>query len=282
MVKMYYVSSQTIFPANSEVYFSSFREEISVSYPQKHDFYEITLVTNGSILFNINGKKQQFNKGALLLIRPQDLHEKKAYSGSSHINMAFLGEVLFSLFDYLGDSLRIESLLECADTPVTFLSKPEYAIISKKIERLHMLAALNHESVNMELRKLLFDIFTQYFSTVEVSRFVGFPTWLENTIVQMNNRDNFSKGISALIEISGRSHSQLCHEFKKYFQVTPTSFVNELRINFAANLLIYTNIDILSIALEAGFNNLSHFYHLFYKKRGMSPGRYRKEAARQQ
>ncbi len=52
--------------------------------------------------------------------------------------------------------------------------------------------------------------------------------------------------------------------------------MNDLRLNFASNLLLYSNHPILEISQEAGFENLSHFYHRFQVKFGTSPARYRR------
>ncbi|SHH72406.1 helix-turn-helix domain-containing protein, partial [Clostridium grantii] len=45
---------------------------------------------------------------------------------------------------------------------------------------------------------------------------------------------------------------------------------------YAKNLLTNTNMSILDISMESGFENLSHFYHLFKKNFQVTPAKFRK------
>jgi AraC-like DNA-binding protein len=45
----------------------------------------------------------------------------------------------------------------------------------------------------------------------------------------------------------------------------------------AVNLLDTTELPIMDIAMDVGFNNLSHFYHQFKKVYGYSPNKFRQE-----
>ena len=69
----------------------------------------------------------------------------------------------------------------------------------------------------------------------------------------------------------------LSRVFRKYLNETPTDYINELRLNYAANLLSNSDENIPFISMEAGFENLSHFYHLFKKKFNTSPAEFRKK-----
>ena len=63
---------------------------------------------------------------------------------------------------------------------------------------------------------------------------------------------------------SPMKHWYISKFFRKYHETT-YGFINELRLNYCADSLLYSDENILDIALEAGFNNISHFYHLFKK-----------------
>jgi len=51
--------------------------------------------------------------------------------------------------------------------------------------------------------------------------------------------------------------------FKKHTGKTFTSFVAEVRLNFASRQLIETDASVSEIALASGYNNISHFNHQF-------------------
>ncbi len=56
-------------------------------------------------------------------------------------------------------------------------------------------------------------------------------------------------------------------------------FVNQQRIEYAEILLLNTNLDIESIALECGFASKVTFYRAFKNKHNTSPGDFRKQSA---
>ena len=67
---------------------------------------------------------------------------------------------------------------------------------------------------------------------------------------------------------------------KRHMKITPTHFINKLRLDYAANLIFNTDLDIITVAMEAGFNNLSHFNHIFKEKFESTPSAFRKSVLR--
>ena len=52
-------------------------------------------------------------------------------------------------------------------------------------------------------------------------------------------------------------------------------YLNDYRLEVAAKLLTTTSDDIINIAINTGFDNLSYFNRCFKKKYGITPGKYR-------
>ena len=71
------------------------------------------------------------------------------------------------------------------------------------------------------------------------------------------------------------SPSAFSHYFKKRTLKSFTQFVLELRLGKAAQLLQHTDMPIMSISYESGFQNLSHFNRSFNKKYNLSPLKFR-------
>ena len=137
----------------------------------------------------------------------------------------------------------------------------------------------NHDAFELSIGGLILKLISlRFVRSNSVDEMI--PKWLNDVCYQMRQHGNFAKGIEYMQSISYCSKEHLCRSFRKYIKKTPTQFINELRINSAASQLVHTDAKIFSIALENGFNNLSHFYLQFKKFYGMSPAAYRKKHLR--
>lgn len=109
----------------------------------------------------------------------------------------------------------------------------------------------------------------------EYSFKIDVPYWFYLFYDSLSKKEVFSQKTSDVIKISGKSREHVCRLFKSATDVTLGDFLNELRIEHASAMLTTTNYDIIDVALDSGFDNLSTFYHLFKKYKGLSPKRYR-------
>ena len=82
--------------------------------------------------------------------------------------------------------------------------------------------------------------------------------------------------LSYIAAIAGMSVPAFCNYFKKRTRKTYIDFVNEIRIGFACKLLLTTDMSVLHICFECGFNNLANFNRKFLKIKGKTPLKYRK------
>ena len=60
------------------------------------------------------------------------------------------------------------------------------------------------------------------------------------------------------------------------FRTLSSAYINGKRLNYAANLLIHTDMEIVDVIYESGFQSINYFYHLFKKEYGISPVKYKK------
>lgn len=70
-----------------------------------------------------------------------------------------------------------------------------------------------------------------------------------------------------------RSHFHVL--FKQETGQTFVAYLSALRCEHAARELRTTHKPIIQVAMESGFNNLSHFYHVFKRHHGTSPRQFR-------
>ena len=89
---------------------------------------------------------------------------------------------------------------------------------------------------------------------------------------------NFNKKISLndIARYSGISRKYFGEYFKKFTNKTPFEYINEYRIERAAEMLLYTDLSITEIAFECGFNDTSYFSKTFKQYKKSNPRNYKK------
>lgn len=73
------------------------------------------------------------------------------------------------------------------------------------------------------------------------------------------------------------SKMQLYRKLKTLTNMTPGEFIKSVRLKTTANLLITTNLNVLEIFYQTGFNNQSYFFREFKKRYHCSPNEYREQ-----
>ncbi|WMJ90101.1 AraC family transcriptional regulator [Anaerocolumna sp. MB42-C2] len=90
-------------------------------------------------------------------------------------------------------------------------------------------------------------------------------------------KDNFHR-IHSLDEISSfinMSKYHFNHTFTRIMGISPWNYMTKLRIEYAAELLLSTNLTAHAIANMAGYESSNYFSKVFRKYIGTSPGRFR-------
>lgn len=84
--------------------------------------------------------------------------------------------------------------------------------------------------------------------------------------------------IEELAETVNLSKHYFMRFFKKYMGMTCIEYINDYRLNIAANLLLTTRMRITEVAASIGITNLSYFNRIFKKKYHLTPKEYRANA----
>ena len=71
------------------------------------------------------------------------------------------------------------------------------------------------------------------------------------------------------------SKNHIINLFKQEYSMTPTEYLNTLRLQKAKHLLEATSAPAEDIAGACGFHSYSHFYRLFLRETGISPTQWR-------
>lgn len=75
----------------------------------------------------------------------------------------------------------------------------------------------------------------------------------------------------------GMNRTYFCLFFKKHYGKGFADYLNDLRVDKAAAMLLQGDRQIAEIARECGFKTAAYFTRAFRRSRGMTPGEYRKK-----
>lgn len=78
-----------------------------------------------------------------------------------------------------------------------------------------------------------------------------------------------------LASLAGMSSSAFSRFFKLHTGRNLSEYIIDLRLGYAARMLVDTAKSISEIGFDCGFNNLSNFNRIFKKKKGCSPSEFR-------
>ena len=82
--------------------------------------------------------------------------------------------------------------------------------------------------------------------------------------------------IARLAESVCMSERHFRRQFEKLYQQTPKDYLQKLRLNAAAELLLQKELSVTEIALACGFSDCNYFSRAFRQNFGISPTEYRK------
>ena len=88
--------------------------------------------------------------------------------------------------------------------------------------------------------------------------------------------------VAMIAEREGMSLSALSAYFKKETKMTPSQYIETLKMNLAANLLLQSDLPINEIANAAAYTSTSSFIRKFRQYMGITPGEYRRIYSQQQ
>ncbi len=252
------------------------QHSVDETYPL-HDhvgFYEFFFVLKGKAIHFINGENRLLTRGSLIFIRPGDVHSYESFNKHDFelISVGFLASEFDSACSFMGISPLL--FTESFFPPDTVLDGYNLADMERKL--LHIGLHTSPDERKLYFRGLLPFILYRILSA-GAERSAAIPNRLRGLLDKMNDRENFIEGLPKLLELSGTSQEHLTREFRKYLNMTPTEFINQKRISYAAELLLNSSHEVVEICFLCGFNNLSHFYHIFKTTYGCSPKQFIKE-----
>lgn len=235
-------------------------ECLSLSQPFVHPIYVIHIVTQGSATLRINDNKYFLKRGDVFFAFPAYPHYIDANEDFEYIYISFMGGGATSL------------LSKCKITP----NSPYYDNLSFLCTMFeNAIRRINSSNANMLTESVLYyalSYFDNNASNSEIENQVNTDGLFKAIVnyVDRHYREN-DMSLSRLANVFSYTEKYLSSLFKKNMQIGFVSYLNNLRIQYANELIEKRELNISEIADACGYSDYSYFSKVYKKSTGKTP-----------
>ncbi|MBE6217968.1 MAG: helix-turn-helix domain-containing protein [Bacteroidales bacterium] len=261
------------------------RHKTEFTYPlHQHKEFELNFIENGRGVRRVVGDSvEEIGDYDLVLVGGEDLeHVWEQGSCKSNdireITIQFSGDIFSGELLAKNQFASIKKMLKRAGHGLSF---PVSAVMrvystidtiareqSRFVQFLKFLYVLYELSVAEEVRVLASSSFAHVEKTTESRRVQKVKQYID---------DNYSKPLrlSDLADLVGMTPVAFSRFFRQRTDRTLSEYIVDIRLGYAARMLVDSTKNISEICYECGFNNLSNFNRTFKAKRGLTPRDFR-------
>ena len=236
-----------------------------------HNYHEFMLVRTGEILHKHQCGEEILKEHQLCFVRATDIHSISLHSkeNATIFNIGITERLFQKVFNYYNcDSTFLTSSMK----PVVInLSSANFENLCKKID-------LFSTTIFGELHsKMFYNLLSEFAFLMTTPQkhslysLQNIPNWLLKIAKEMQKTENFIEGLPKLLSITTYSQEYISRSFRKHLGLSPTEYINSLRLNYAKKLILEDNIPISQACYECGFNCEGYFYKEFKKLFSMTP-----------
>ena len=206
------------------------------------------------------------------MLRPTDMHEFIVDEPIDNYNLSFTYAMM--------DNELMQEFMSYNDYLYCNLSDTE----AEELRSLMSLLEREHNGKNKnsdKVRRWLFNVIVAYVLRKRVTNAE------QNLEVDKNNiieglkylHANFFKDptLTEIADVTGLQKNYFCRKFKETTGKTYIDYLNDLKIDYAKQLLNSTDKSVTELCFICGYHSMSQFNTEFKKRTGLSPKHYRKE-----
>lgn len=254
-----------------------------------HTFFELTYVYDGKCEQNINDQPVHMRTGDFLIIPPDVRHSIAVFDKSIVIQIPVKKATLENIFF---NFLRDDNILAMFFINSIYAQHVNDYIIFHSGDDFHIRNAVSFlllENINREkywqnmMINTAMNIFGLLLRNYEKS--VELPSIVKKSDIQRFGlirfiQENYTD--ISLDKIADKFHYTPEYTSKLIKETTGMNFkqiLQKIRIEKAEYLLTDSNLTVLNISLQVGYENVEHFIRTFKKVHGVTPSAYRKQHA---
>jgi AraC-like DNA-binding protein len=268
-----------------------FQDHIDQSRWHYHQEYELSFITEGSGKRIVGDSVEEFHPGDLIFIGPRIPH---VWFSETSVRNQHSGRTLESVYMLFNNDIL----------PDEMTALPEFENIRKAITLSERGARITGDTLNEvsrimlqlpymnRIKRLMFfyeimDLIGRSTSFAYLASEEYMKTKFEPNNSRINKIHEFlmknyrdTVDLKDVAEVVHMAPASLCRFFKSSTGLTVFEYLNKIKIEYSCKLLLNTDLSIVDISYDCGFNNLSHFNKQFRKFLGQTPSQFRKHRER--
>lgn len=250
-----------------------------------HNEVEIIVIKKGMGIISVDLVSYPVKSGDIIFVFPGQLHSisQKDNEIMEYENILFKSRLLKSSGYDLCNDKYIQPLLSglLNINPIITEKYDCYSSFAFLIDEIDKLCDSRPYAYQLQIKSYLFQLFYLLISNFDENKTkpISKKSLDKVKVILSYIVDNYQENIS-IEDIANHcfySKSYFMKFFKDTMGVSFIQYLNDYRLEIAAQMLVNTSDNILDIALGTGFDNLSYFTRSFKKKYGITPGKYRSQ-----
>ncbi len=218
---------------------------------ERIDFYELTIMLNGKLVYTINDQKLVLKKNDIMFLTPGTLRARQAqedYVRYVSFNFSLLPDV----------SLPLETVMPGA------ASEAIKKILSLVTQEYISTYFHSKEKYTNLLNCILFELCDKFTVKSNNDHVQKILKYIESNITKKLTLESVSREI-------GLTKEYIAYIFKKEIGCTVTEYINERKMLLAKELMAYENMSLLELSSHLGYENYTYFSRLFRRHFKISP-----------
>ncbi|MGW8315089.1 MAG: helix-turn-helix domain-containing protein [Bacteroidales bacterium] len=268
-------------------YIGVFQDHIDQSAWHYHQEFELSFITEGTGKRIVGDSVEAFYPGDLIFIGPGIPHVWFSESPVQKQHSGRTLESVYLLFNHhiLPEGLTVLPEFRAVNRAIRY-SERGIRITGDTLNQVSRLM-LQLPYLNTLKRLMLFYEIMDMIGNSDTFTYLASADYVRTRFQTSNSRvkkiheflmKNYREEVT-LQQIAGVAHmapASVSRFFKGATGLSVFEYLNKIKIDFARQLLLNTDMSVEHISYDCGFNNLSHFNKQFKKFSGWTPSKYRK------
>lgn len=254
-----------------------------VSFPRHwHDEAELIYIARGKMKVTVWSHTYYACAGDIIILMPQVIHSLEQIDSVSteYYNIVFHFSMLGNdscSEKYLKPFLTHQRKINCYEKSGSLLNESLKPYVLSLIENRRRSYTTHEYWVKSNLFMIM-HLINQHSTASNESELALQLTYdkLKTALYHIQNSYANNISIKKAATLCGFSESHFMKLFKDLTGMSFTAYLINYRLELSANQLIETDLHVIDIAVNCGFNNHSYFTRAFTKKYGITPAKYRK------